>query len=194
MAKDPDHRYATTVELARRRPRVPIPQQPPIAPSPAQLPTTPDPARTRTADAAVTTPDAPHPLPTPDHRTWPAPPRTKPSQRPCSQPRDGEPPPEHHARRGHRGRGRRRGGIPVLAATVVSAHRAAHRPRLPPRCGGGQRRHRLRRRPRHNKVLELAGGASIQTGLPFTGLNKPGGVAVDSPAPSTSPTPTTTAC
>ena len=43
-----------------------------------------------------------------------------------------------------------------------------------------------------NRVLKLAAGSNSTTELPFTGLNNPARVAVDSAGAATSPTPATT--
>ena len=155
LAKDPDQRYATTVDLAQDAATVPIPQQMPIAASPAQPPPTPEHARTQTPDAAVTTPDAPHPRPTPGQLTWPA----------TSADQSGRP------------RQPRRRRI-IAAATGIVAVAAVAVAVLALSVNLLHRNHSGASTPAAS-VAPTPSPSAAQTTLPFTDLDNPGGVAVD---------------
>ena len=67
----------------------------------------------------------------------------------------------------------------AMSRAVTADRPAVHRPRPPRRGGGGCRWLLLRHGHGQRSGGELAAGSATPTELPFTGLNNPGGVAVD---------------
>ena len=187
MAKDPDQRYATTVELARRRPRCHHRHrsrgQPKICARPHPVVTQPArhrPPPARPADAVWQQPSglnlAATSLRPPGRSPVPQP---RPADRPP--PQIGTPPPRPYDQR-------RQVKVALIAATVVILAAvgitgyllwphspASQTPTAQPAPPSGQT---AQPAPPPGQTAQPA-PPPVQTVLPFTGLNSPDGVAVD---------------
>ncbi len=217
MAKEPDHRYATTVELAEAaRDAITAPVAPPSATHPPRPPARPDtappdqrphpaahanspPSRAVSATRPPTRPAASRPNPDPLTARDPTPaPSTAAGMAP-----------QHHRDSAAR-------HVALIAAAIVvgmpagskrplrspppgsttasrtdlwrSSCAAVHRPRPPLRCGGGFRRQPLRRRQRPHRVVKLAAGSGTQTSCRSLASTPRSMWRWIPPAPSTSPT------